>query len=424
MSPTSTARVPPFWTRIPRFFLYPFYPAALVMLFAVAFLTALLPGGFLGLLGGVLVFAVYIKYAFWILEYTAQGHLKPPSFSAEFLFGDYSVLLKQIAIYLLAGGLFIGVTQVFGVVLGIVFALLALLALPASIMVLATTESLTRAINPGVLWALIRAVGWPYLILYGFLFLLSISNEAANQFLTERAGARELAFVLTLASSYFTFIMYNMMGYVIFQYHEALGFELAEDADAAPGVVAAPVYEGMELVERFVAEEKFAAAIEQMRSIVRSHPGDVDLLVRFHRLMRLNADAAQFDQFGPDLIQRLLDANRNKEASEVYLDCVKMDPSFKPEARDHYLPLALSLRAYDHKAQAIGLLNGFHRSYPDDPLIPELYLLVAQIFIDDLRQEGKAVPVLDFLRKRFPRHRLQPQITALREAIGETPAGP
>jgi hypothetical protein len=424
MSAPTSARLTPFWNRIPRFFLYPFQPTALVLMVVISLAIPLFAKSLLGVFVAIALLAIFIKYAYSILEHTAQGNLSPPPFSTDFLLGDYSILFKQLAIFLVIGFAFAGIGGVLGPWIAIAFLLLAMLALPASIMVLAVTQSFLRAINPGVIGEVIRAIGWPYLILYAFLFFLNIGSGAASGLFAEAISPEIQVFMLMLISMYFTFIMYNMMGYVIYQYHDELGYPVESEAEFASGQGAAeasPAYEGMDAVERFIEEENFPAAMEEMKSVLRRYPDDISLRLRFHRLVRLTDDVKQLTYHGAGLITRLLDLNRVKDAAEVYLDCAKAHKGFKPENKDEYLPIAQNLRAYGKRAEAVALANGFHRKYPADPVTPELYLLMAEMFIDDMRQEDKARPILDFLAAHYPSHPLAPRIVALRSAIEAAP---
>src|SRR5690606_21532111 len=58
----------------------------------------------------------------------------------------------------------------------------AVLAMPASIMILAMEQSAGAALNPINLASLIARIGTPYFLLYGYLILLMLASGAAQQF--------------------------------------------------------------------------------------------------------------------------------------------------------------------------------------------------------------------------------------------------
>lgn len=406
--------IAPFWERIPRFFIYPLHPVTLVLMLGVSALASLIQPTLPGLIGGAVLLAVYLKYAYYLLDHTARGHTSPPGLTSEFFLGDYSILFKQILIFIVAGVAATIVAMAFGPIAMVVFLFLAGFAYPASVMVLATTESFFRAVHPGVLFEMIRSIGWSYLILYVFLAALNIGSERALYLVDETLSPQLQIALVTFLSMYFTYIMYNMMGYVIYQYHEPLGLEPTADTSEDRE----PDYLSMDQVTHFIEEENFAAAAEELKGIIRANPDDLELRLRFHRLVKLTPDTRQLTVHGEGLITRLLDANRAREANEIYLDCLAADPEFRPERKEQYLTIGKMLRAYGKPKQALALISGFHKRFPNEPLVAEVYLLAVEILVDDLRQEDKAKPILKFLGTQFRNHPLFPQIQGYQAALG------
>ena len=109
--------------------------------------------------------------------------------------------------------------------LAVVTILFLMFALPASTMSLAINGSIGDALNPVTLATVMKRIGWPYLILYVFLLLVSAGSSATQLFLGTVAPVWLIVQLITFVSAYFTVIMFNMMGYVVYQYHEDLGFE-------------------------------------------------------------------------------------------------------------------------------------------------------------------------------------------------------
>lgn len=415
---TAGREIVPFWNRIPRFFLYPLHPTTLVLMLVVAALMSAVQPSLPGFVGLVILLAVSLKYAYYLLDHTAHGNLKPPALTRDFFLGDYSVLFKQIVILVVAGIAAAIVGKAFGMIALILFLIAAALAYPASIMVLATTNSFFRAINPAVLFDMMRSIGWAYLILSVFLIALNAGSERAMYLIGEDISPQAQVALATFFGLYFTYIMYNMMGYVIYQYHDRLGLTpMAVDESPATAIE----YPGMEEVEQFIQADNFPAAVEAMKAVIRANPDDLELRIRFHRLVRLTPDTRQLTYHGQVLITRLLDARRSKDAMDVYLDCLNAEPDFRPEQKETYLPLARALRAYGKTREALALVNGLHKRFPGEDLVADNYLLAVEILVDDLHQEEKAKPILLFLGKNFQNHPLQPQILGYQMALGLAP---
>lgn len=111
-----------------------------------------------------------------------------------------------------------------------------ILALPASIMVLAMEQSVAAALHPLNLTALISRIGSPYFLLYGYLILLILASGAAQDFALSHFPAWLAMALAGFLNSTFTLILFHMLGYLLLQYRDELGLapEPAE-ATAAPG---------------------------------------------------------------------------------------------------------------------------------------------------------------------------------------------
>ena len=135
-------------------------------------------------------------------------------------------------------------------------------------------------------------------------------------------------------------------------------------------------------------------------------------------------ETKQLTIHGKEMISRAIPANKLSIALNVYLDCLKTDPSFKPKNATDYLPLATEMRKTRRFKGAVLLINGFHQKYPNNADTPPLYLMVAKIFIEDLSQDEKAAPILSFLRKNYPEHETSADVNALIQFLEKTQATP
>ena len=188
------------------------------------------------------------------------------------------------------------------------------------------------------------------------------------------------------------------MGYLLYQYHEELGFrpQLAEEPeDHDPE---------LERFRTFVAEQKYAAALEELRDVLSRRWGELELHRQAHKLAKLIEDHATLVRHGRQYLEVLLQGNRVREAMDIYKDLVAVEPGFRPDKPEQYLPIAQILRDSRQPQLAIALLNGFHKRFPQSPETPTLYLLAARIFHEDLGEDDKARQILGFVSKQFPDH--------------------
>ncbi|HAU15125.1 MAG TPA: hypothetical protein DCS92_15510, partial [Gammaproteobacteria bacterium] len=98
-------------------------------------------------------------------------------------------------------------------------------------MILATEKTIAAAISPTSIAHLIRSVGWSYLLLYAFLFLLLGAESALFEVFAAEISAQFFVPVFVAVTLYFLMVGYHLMGYVLFQYQAEIGY-VAEDQQA------------------------------------------------------------------------------------------------------------------------------------------------------------------------------------------------
>lgn len=392
--------ITPFWNRIPQFFLYPLKPSALVILAGLLVLFAILPMSLIGWLLRLVLVVFFTKYCYEVLAQTSEGRLRPPALTGELFSQGYELPFKQIGVFLVLGAVNYALTEALGEWAAAIFSFVVNIALTASIMVLATTGSLVSALNPGLVFGLIARIGWPYAALFGLLTLLSGSTWALLYFLAERLSPEALLAVTGLSFMYFTLIMFNLMGYVVYQYHEKLGITPTQAEDGQPEDPELALY------RQFMQEQNYPAALEELRGLLQRRWGELELHRMAHKLARLIQDKPTLIRHGRQYLGVLLERNRIREAMEVYQDLTAADPAFRPDVPDQYLPIAQMLRESRLTKPALALISGFHKRHPDSDQVPALYLLAAKIFHDDLGEDAKAVQILRFVARQYPRHGL------------------
>ncbi len=94
------------------------------------------------------------------------------------------------------------------------------------IILLVTTGSLLHALNPLMFVPLVTRIGWGYLLMYFFLFLLASAPAIAGQYIMQFFPVDMHLLLYSFAESYYTIVSYHMMGYVILQYHDQVGYQV------------------------------------------------------------------------------------------------------------------------------------------------------------------------------------------------------
>ncbi|WP_341677203.1 outer membrane protein assembly factor BamD [Niveibacterium sp. SC-1] len=412
-----TASLVPFWQRLPSFFAYPlqFTPLAYMSLLAAACLLVPIlplpaPLDLLVVLFGI--WLAFLRFAYGTLEQSARGRLQADGHDL-FVNRDARKYLpyKQFGV-LVVMALFVGAAHVLGRLPGFLAQNLCSFVLPASVIVLAMTDDIGDACNPAELLRVIQAIGWPYLGLYGLLFLLDMSRSFALMH-AGQVPAWLLWPTVNFVAMYFTLTMFALLGYVMYQYHEGLGHEVDiafadSTASAArqtrPGV---PRDEAAETVALMLAEGRVDEALGYAYEEQRQYPDKAAAQERYLKLLFLSGKAERALAQGHKMITRYLSHGRDDAALETYRRCVSANADFQPELPASVLRLAqAALKANDTRL-ALGLVKGFDKRNPGHADIPGVYFFTAQVLCERLRDDAKARRILEVLLQRYPEHPLQ-----------------
>ncbi|MDC9724904.1 MAG: hypothetical protein PSN44_03150 [Gammaproteobacteria bacterium] len=387
--------IPAFWDILPTFFLIPLKGVGIVALLLFSAIVTNFPSLFVY----IIIFFAAVKYGMEILHNTAEGVLKAPELSFKVLNENYDLPFKLLALFLLPLYLLSKVGDS-APIISIFLVVFYSIVLPASIMTLAYTRHLISALNPIELVRLITRLAWSYVTLYILLFFLSSAPSIAYFFFAEGIGSS--VFLAVLFQIYFYWVMYAMMGYVLYQYHDDIGYELASEREDRKKKKLDP----LSGIDASLQSEDYMVAQRDLKALILTNPTDLELRRKFHKLAKISGDTKELTQQGAGMIWRLIGAGKNVEAANIYLDCVKADSNFKPVKDSDYLPLATELKRMRLYKKAISLCNDFHVNYPNSIDLPFLYLLVIKILIEDLSQDEMAKPILSFLEKNYIGHEI------------------
>lgn len=405
----------PFWHQLHRFFSFPFqrepllYGALLALCSTLAPLLPSLPWDMQWVLVQVGVGLALSRYAFKVVALTARGMLHSREFPPQ-LHDDwvhlpwylFAILCTQTyATYALGR-----VAPNLADVLELVFALL----LPACVMLLVQTTSWLQAINPLAQWAVVRVVGWPYLLLCFFLYSLTGGMPMAWGLLQHLVSGVWVWPVFNAVWIYFSWVMASLLGYVMYQHHAALGVDgvvSAPDAQpraepgAQPGVQSAHSTLDAQ-VASLVTDGDLQAALRLAYEEQRVMLQDVHAQRRYHQLLLLSDATATLLSHAQRYIDLLVQRQSVGEALKAYRACRQRDAQFVPDSARCTLALAQAQWRDAQGAQALTLLKGFDKRFPGDPQIAAAYELAARVLVQGFGRADKAQPILALLQARYP----------------------
>lgn len=419
--------VNPFWTRFNDFFLYPLHsgPLLLLILLAVANYWIMQFSGWYrtwdilfwriprNAVFFVPVIFVFIKYAATILEHIAHGHLKPKPLGWESFGTEMELPSKLIAIIVVL--LFVDFTifDLFGSV-GFIFALLVTaVSMPAIIMVLTMERSFFSALNPLTIISVIQRLGMAYVAMLGLITMTYYAPIVLTSFFSKYVANDVLVALFLFFIMYFGFIMFEVMGYLLYQYHELLGYTIeveAHEQEQGKKENLVTVSPGLRAVEILIQEGKQEEALVRLRQLVKDSPSDTEARNRLLKLLRLTGDMKTYRQVGQEYISNLFHENKIAQAVSVYQQCVEADPGFRPSRPGERLELAKRLKGNAYGKQALALLTNLHQEFPTFDGVPQAYLMVAQLMCETFGKDEEAKQILAFVLENYPHSSFESEI--------------
>lgn len=183
---------------------------------------------------------------------------------------------------------------------------------------------------------------------------------------------------------YFTLIMFNMMGYVVYQYHHMLGVSIKD-----------PVQRNQALPDTSTENALIGELIAEREDCLFSH-------VR---------------RYLPPLLKK----NQGEKALALYRTLHEQgttkEASFAPEIPAQWLRLAEAARQRRDFTAALGFIKSYDKRFLRDPEIPAVYLFAAQLLSENLRQDDSAQKILAVLLERYPTHAVSTEAKQLLTVI-------
>ncbi len=398
----------PFWSRIPKFFLWPiqFDPLVFIGMCAVGMIVA----SILPIIGGLLAMVIwfyFFRYAMNVLVQTARGNFNPEAADLAQESGDRRPI-KQ-GVYLFVAFLSVALVVGFaGRVIGILFGLVVTLGLPAAIMIVAIHDSLTDALNPAQVVGVMSGIGAPYFLLFLFLILLEGGDVVLFGLLGPLIPDVIEYPVAAFFSMYFLLVMYNMMGYVVYQYHEKLGYSVDKtfDKNAAEespkAKVGPPLSPRDQRIADLMRDGDVKGAIDEIKDDMRYNRTDINDNQKLHKLYLALGDNDKTLPHAQQLITWLLAADQGSVALEVMQRMRGIDAKFVVADASAVLPLAEAAKARRNVPLAMEMIKGFDKKNPNHRDIPAVYFLAARILSESQHDDAQAMRILQAVVTRYP----------------------
>ena len=423
----SDAEVAQFWRRIPGFFLLPFHGDLLLMLLLLSFAGLLghlvpLPRPLDFIVVEGLIWLAALRHAFNTMEAISQGMLTAAHRESALPQPERANLPWKMLGVMVVWGFLIGlIGALIGPTTAQIASLLFSICLPASIMALSASNSFGQGLNPGAWIWIIRQVGKPYLALCFFLLLLSGGGAITLPLVAPLLGGWLTLPVINFVFLYFNLIMFAMMGYVLYQYHQALGLEVkvsfAKNAAAAqgrPGVAADPVGER---IAAKIAAGDILAALDDAYEQQRLEADNVAVQERYHRLLLLAEKKERALDHGHRYLALLLRRGHGDAALDLFMRLRAVDAAFFPDQPGQVLPLAEAAFKRKQADLVIALVRGIEQKHPRHDDVAAGHFLLARLMSEQQKKDPLAADILRRLCKRFPDHAVAAEAQAYLKVI-------
>jgi len=394
----------PFWRRLQESFRYPLSSQPAIVMGVMALISVMVSSGFLPIILLILLylltFAAFMKYCFTCLFETSTGNFDAPDITGAYG-GGFKLLLQLLAIFIVAGLFEAALIFLLGIPGATLGGLLIVIALPAIFIIFGITDSLGDAINPRKIHYLISSIGLPYGLLLGLIIVMMGSMGVVSQLFVENTSAIS-QIIQSLISSYYSIVMFHIMGYMIFQYQSELGFTAREQENRQPR----PERERrLAQIDVVLKEGDFAKVTQLFKQLLKEFKNDQALLNRYFDWLCATHSIEELEVFTQDFFEVLIQRKQAAELARNFKRVRTVHPTFKPSSLEHRYAVALACQAGGDPKSAAALLNGLQKEFPDSPHLAETFSLMAEC-LDDIphKQEAakKCRELVETLKQRKP----------------------
>lgn len=412
---THPRRPEPLLPRLPSLLAYPAGGQMLAFLAALSLfrLLANLPN-ILGLLFEAAFWVMGFKLAVEALTNTAHGRYAP--LQGEDLLATDGDAIEQLLLMLVVYLPIVVVAAWFGPVPALVMLALAVLFMPAAIMLLSINHSHANALNPLAWFELIGRLGGAYvsavLVFTALGFLSALVQALFEAALPYGMGMLPASFV----ALYSLVASYHLLGDLLHRHHRELGLDITPAV--ARSVHANPIEdETMAQADALAQQGQPAAAAERLAGLFRGRGASDAVHDRFRELLIAAGDLSALAAHDREYASSLLVTGKDKRALAVVADTRARVPGFELALPEHIARLVAQAARTGQSQLAVALAEGFEQRFPDSPEMPQVVLTAATLQSERLGQDEPARRRLQALLGRYPDHALAGEARTLLAAL-------
>lgn len=366
----------PFWERLSGTFRYPLtvpVMTLIIILSAISGVLFFMP--IVGAVAGLISAGILTKYSFQCLEETASGNMSPPGLSEAFS-GGIIIIFKMIGLIILitAGG--VGSYHYLGAGITGLLGAFVVLSIPAFLINFALTDRVLASFAPQNILRIVGAVGLPYGILIGLLLLMSSSVGLLSYMVF--SGFEWASMILqSVISNFYMVVIFHLLGYVVFQYQEKLGFYARAQTGDAP-VYRSEVERSRAKISVLVKEGDYEAVNRLYQKTLDRNGQDMSLNDEYFEFLMATGNKESLLEFADEYMSYKLHKGQQVQLKRIYNQVRSVITDFKPTGSEVRFTLAKDYASFGDYPAVVRLINGMHQECSDNQLLVDAYTLLRE----------------------------------------------
>ncbi len=411
------APVVPFWLQYTQFMRLPLSLLGAVLLVLLFVIPIFMPDTMtLPMMFGA--YTVAAIYGWHLLQQASTGELK--DIGINVLSKNTNKLTLQIGLAIAVIFVSLDVLTAKMALLAGCLATLLVFVLPAMLMTVAVDKSIASMLQFSNIKTMLSDLRFFYVPLVAASLFLLVITSAIISLLADVLSPQITQGLEQALYSYGLWVMMSVVGYVLFEFHQVLDFEVlgkknkkrsvSKLQDKQQARLAVYLKEG--------AYEKAAALLKTQSEKKKNNP---EIQEQYYQLLIFMQDAQQVPIQASHYMEALLEVGQVPQALEVLIKVRHLVPDFMPPTPEMRFNLAKACVDNQHYELGCDLLRQLHKEYPHYPQLPEAYLLLAKVLHEKLNAAAEALEAMEYLALRFQKHARYELIERFWRSLGGKP---
>lgn len=203
--------------------------------------------------------------------------------------------------------------------------------------------------------------------------------------------------------SYSVWVMMSIVGYVLYQFNQLFGLELADPKNKRRSVPKNTNKQEARLAV-FLKEGAYEKAASLLKTIAEKQANNPEIQERYYQILVFMQDIDLIPIQANNYISALLTNGQGTQAIQVFNRIQRLIPEFKPQTPEVSFDLAKVFMEKQEYEQVVILLKNLHKDNPHFVALPEAYLLLSKVLFEKLGQQQEALETMEYLVTRFQKH--------------------